>query len=213
MEYKIDDKIYEVIIVKKRNKNTYIRVKEDMNIYVTTNYLATKSYIKRLLDSNYDYLKKMINQMCKKNEKKELFFYLGSSYDIIFISTISNVDIDYDNRIIYAKDEKMLNKWYTKTIKDTFSKHYVDIFEEFEEVKVIPKLKIRKMKTRWGVYNRVSHTVTLNSELMKYSSSALDYVIVHELSHVIFFDHSKNFWNLVSKYCSNYKSIKKELKE
>ncbi len=213
MEYKIDDKIYEVIIVKKRNKNTYIRVKEDMNIYVTTNYLATKSYIKRLLDSNYDYLKKMINQMCKKNEKKELFFYLGSSYDIIFISTISNVDIDYDNRIIYAKDEKMLNKWYTKTIKDTFSKHYVDIFEEFEEVKVIPKLRIRKMKTRWGVYNRVSHTVTLNSELMKYSSSALDYVIVHELSHVIFFDHSKNFWNLVSKYCSNYKSIKKELKE
>lgn len=213
MEYKIDDKIYEVIIVKKRNKNTYIRVKEDMNIYVTTNYLATKSYIKRLLDSNYDYLKKMINQMCKKNEKKELFFYLGSSYDIIFISTISNVDIDYDNRIIYAKDEKMLNKWYTKTIKDTFSKHYVDIFEEFEEVKVIPKLKIRKMKTRWGVYNRVSHTVTLNSELMKYSSSALDYVIVHELSHVIFFDHSKYFWNLVSKYCSNYKSIKKELKE
>lgn len=213
MEYKIDDKIYEVIIVKKRNKNTYIRVKEDMNIYVTTNYLATKSYIKRLLDSNYDYLKKMINQMCKKNEKKELFFYLGSSYDIIFISTISNVDIDYDNRIIYAKDEKMLNKWYTKTIKDTFSNHYVDIFEEFEEVKVIPKLRIRKMKTRWGVYNRVSHTVTLNSELMKYSSSALDYVIVHELSHVIFFDHSKNFWNLVSKYCSNYKSIKKELKE
>ena len=213
MEYKIDDKVYQVIIVKKRNKNTYIRVKEDMNIYVTTNYLATKSYIKRLLDSNYDYLKKMINQMCKKNEKKELFFYLGSSYDIIFISTISNVDIDYDNRIIYAKDEKMLNKWYTKTIKDTFSKHYVDIFEEFEEVKVIPKLRIRKMKTRWGVYNRVSHTVTLNSELMKYSSSALDYVIVHELSHVIFFDHSKNFWNLVSKYCSNYKSIKKELKE
>ena len=213
MEYKIDDKVYQVIIVKKRNKNTYIRVKEDMNIYVTTNYLATKSYIKRLLDSNYDYLKKMINQMCKKNEKQELFFYLGVSYDIIFISTISNVDIDYDNKIIYAKDERMLNKWYNKIIKDTFTKHYIDIFNKFEEVKLIPKLRIRKMKTRWGVYNRVSHTVTLNSELMKYSSSALDYVIVHELSHVIFFDHSKNFWNLVSKYCSNYKSIKKELKE
>lgn len=213
MEYKIDDKVYQVIIVKKRNKNTYIRVKEDMNIYVTTNYLATKSYIKRLLDSNYDYLKKMINQMCKKNEKQELFFYLGVSYDIIFISTISNVDIDNDNKIIYAKDCKMLNKWYNKTIKDTFTKHYIDIFNKFEEVKLIPKLRIRKMKTRWGVYNRVSHTVTLNSELIKYSSQALDYVIVHELSHVIFFDHSKNFWNLVSKYCSNYKSIKKELKE
>jgi len=213
MEYKIDDIVYEVVIVKKRNKNTYIRMKEDMKIYVTTNFLATKSYIKRLLDDNYEYLKKMINQMCKKNEKKELFFYLGNSYDIIFVSTLSSVDIDNTNKIIYAKDEKQLNKWYNNNIKETFYNHYLKIFDNFKEVSLIPKLRIRKMKTRWGVYNRVSHTVTLNSELIKYSLGALDYVIVHELSHVIHFDHSKKFWLLVGKYCSNYKEIKKELKE
>ena len=63
------------------------------------------------------------------------------------------------------------------------------------------------------MYNRVKHSVTLNSELIKYNIRCLDYVIVHELSHVIHFDHSKNFWSLVSKYCNNYKAIKKELKE
>ena len=213
MEYVIDNKVYEVVIIKKRNKNTYIRVKEDMKIYVTTNYLTSKRYIKNLLDENYSYLVKMINNMCKKNEKKDLFFYLGNSYDIIFVNDLKKVDVDSNNYVIYAKDLSQLNKWYNIVIKDTFIERFTYIYSIFDEVKVMPSLRIRKMKSRWGVYNRVKHSVTLNSELIKYNIRCLDYVIVHELSHVIHFDHSKNFWSLVSKYCNNYKTIKKELKE
>ena len=213
MIYTINSKDFEVVIIKKRNKNTYIRVKEDMKIYVTTNFLVSKKYIKKLLDDNYDYLVKMINSMCKKNEKKNLFFYLGNSYDIIFVNDLKKVDVDSDNFVIYASDMRELNRWYNKEIKDTFVEHYNNIYRIFSEVNVMPSLKIRKMKTRWGVYNRVKHSVTLNSELIKYDLRCLDYVIVHELSHVIHFNHSKDFWSLVSKYSSNYKKIKKELKE
>lgn len=213
MEYVIDNKVYEVVIIKKRNKNTYIRVKEDMKIYVTTNYLTSKRYVKNLLDDNYNYLVKMINNMCKKNEKKDLFFYLGNSYDIIFVNDLKKVDVDSNNYVIYASDIKQLNKWYNKVVKDTFMERFTYIYNIFDEVNIMPKLKIRKMKSRWGVYNRVKHSVTLNSELIKYNVRCLDYVIVHELSHVIHFNHSKNFWTLVSKYCNNYKAIKKELKE
>lgn len=213
MEYVIDNKVYEVVIIKKRNKNTYIRVKDDMKIYVTTNYLTSKRYIKNLLDENYNYLVKMINNMCKKNEKKDLFFYLGNSYDIIFVNDLKKVDVDSDNLVIYAKDLSQLNRWYNKVIKDTFIERFTYIYNIFDEVNITPSLKIRKMKSRWGVYNRVKHSVTLNSELIKYNIRCLDYVIVHELSHVIHFDHSKCFWSLVSKYCNNYKNIKKELKE
>ena len=213
MEYVIDNKIYEVVIIKKRNKNTYIRVKDDMKIYVTTNYLTSKRYIKNLLDENYSYLVKMIKNMCKKNEKKDLFFYLGNSYDIIFVNDLKKVDVDSNNYVIYAKDLSQLNRWYNKVIKDTFIERFTYIYNIFDEVNIMPSLKIRKMKSRWGVYNRIKHSVTLNSELIKYNIRCLDYVIVHELSHVIHFDHSKKFWSLVSKYCNNYKNIKKELKE
>ena len=213
MYYNIEGKELEVVIIRKRNKNTYIRVKEDMKIYVTTNYLVSKKYIKGLLDSNYNYLVKMINSVYKKNEKKDLFFYLGNSYDIIFVNDLKKIDVDSDNLVIYAKDLKQLNRWYNKIIKDTFIEHYKKVFDMFDEVSTMPSLKIRKMKSRWGVYNRVKHSVTLNSELIKYNLRCLDYVIVHELSHVIHFDHSKYFWSLVSKYCNNYKAIKKELKE
>ena len=213
MYYNIEGKELEVVIIRKRNKNTYIRVKEDMKIYVTTNYLTSKRYIKNLLDENYSYLVKMINNMCKKNEKKDLFFYLGNSYDIIFVNDLKKVDVDSNNYVIYASDIKQLNRWYNKVIKDTFIERFTYIYNMFDEVTVMPSLRIRKMKSRWGVYNRVKHSVTLNSELIKYNIRCLDYVIVHELSHVIYFDHSKCFWSLVSKYCNNYKNIKKELKE
>ena len=148
-----------------------------------------------------------------KEKEKDLFFYLGNSYDIIFVNDLKKIDVDSDNQVIYAKDVKQLNRWYNKVIKDTFVERFTYIYNIFDEVKKVPSLKIRKMKSRWGVYNRVKHSITLNSELIKYNIRCLDYVIVHELSHVIHFDHSKNFWSLVSKYCSNYKEIKKELKE
>ena len=75
-----------------------------------------------------------------------------------------------------------------------------------------PILKIRTMKTRWGVCNRKIKSVTLNFNLIKYDYDCLDYVIVHELSHFVHFDHSKEFWNTVSKYYPNYKIIQKKLK-
>ena len=54
--------------------------------------------------------------------------------------------------------------------------------------------------------------VTLNLELIKLDIKYLDYVIVHELSHLIYPNHSKDFWNVVSKYCPNYKIYRKEMK-
>ena len=69
------------------------------------------------------------------------------------------------------------------------------------------------MKTRWGVCNKRDNSVTLNSKLMEFDLEKLDYVIIHELAHFIHFNHSKDFWNLVSKYEPNYKKIRKEMKD
>ena len=69
------------------------------------------------------------------------------------------------------------------------------------------------MKTRWGVCNIRDNSVTLNTKLIEYDIEKLDYVIIHELSHFIHFNHSKAFWNQVSIYTPNYKQIRKDLKE
>ena len=209
MQYKINDFFCNVYIEKKNNKNTYIRIKEDLNIYVTTNYFTTEKQIIKLLDNNYDYLFKMLNNMKQRNEKKELFYYLGKKYDIIYLD--SNVEL-YDDKI-YVKNEETLNKWYKKQIKKIFKERLDYNYSLFIENIPYPNLRIRKMKTRWGVCNKKTNTVTLNSELIKYDISKIDYVIIHELSHFLHFNHSRNFWNQVEKYCPNYKKIRNELKD
>lgn len=210
MIYNVDGIDYEVVIERKKNKNIYIRVKDDMKIHVTCNRLTSKLIIKNILDNNISSLKKMINQVNKNIDRNTKFFYLGKEYDIIKAENIKKISIIDDK--IYTKDEKMLNKWYKDEIIRIFDERYVYVYNHFNENIKSPILKIRTMKSRWGVYNRRNHTITLNSKLIEYDISKIDYVIVHELSHIIHFDHSKDFWNLVSKYCKDYKKIRRELK-
>ena len=99
-----------------------------------------------------------------------------------------------------------------KKIESIFKEHLEYWYNVFEEYIPSPNLKIRKMKSRWGVCNTKNKNVTLNYELYRWDIKCLDYVIVHELSHFIHPNHSSSFWKLVSKYCPNYKEIRKEMR-
>lgn len=210
MKFLIDDKEYEVVIQKKNNKNTYIRVKEDLKIYVTTSYFASKLYIYNLLEQNKEYLKKVLTKQEIKNENTS-FNYLGKKYDVIICNIVNKVELD-ENKI-YTPNEKELDKYIKKNTLELFKERLDYNYNLFLENIPYPKLKIRTMKTRWGVCNKRDNSVTLNSKLIEYNIEVLDYVIIHELSHFVHFNHSKEFWMLVSKYNPNYKQIKKYLKE
>lgn len=210
MKFLIDDKEYEVVIQKKNNKNTYIRVKENLKIYVTTSYFASKLYIYNLLEQNKEYLKKVLTKQEIKNENTS-FKYLGKKYDVIICNIVNKVE--FDENKIYTPSEKELDKYIKKNTLELFKERLDYNYNLFLENIPYPKLKIRTMKTRWGVCNKRDNSVTLNSKLIEYNIEALDYVIIHELSHFVHFNHSKEFWMLVSKYNPNYKQIKKYLKE
>lgn len=210
MKYKIEDIECNVVIEKKNNKNTYIRVKENNTILVTTNYFVTKKQILDLLDNNKNFILKNLKRLEKKEEKDSKFLLLGKEYNII---EMSNSKIEIVGSNIYTPSLKKLDSWLNKQMKELFLKRLDYYYDIFEEKIPYPNLRIRKMKTRWGVCNKKNTTVTLNSELLKYDITKLDYVIVHELSHFIHFNHSKSFWALVSKYCPDYKKIRKELRD
>lgn len=211
MKYEINDIEYQVIIEKKNNKNTYIRLKKNNVILVTTNYFVREKQILNLIDQNVEYIEKMRYKIDSKLEKDDKFYYLGKNYDIIIINNIEKIEFLEDK--IYIPSYDKLNKYVEKQMKLIYKQELEKCYNLFEEKIPYPNLKIRKMKTRWGVCNRSNNNVTLNSELIRYELIYLDYVIVHELSHFVHFDHSKDFWKTVSKYCPNYKIIRKKLKE
>ena len=209
-DYKLDGDIYNVLVVKKNNKNSYIKIKDDLTIYVTTNYLTTKGEVKRMLDNEKDFLKRSLSRARKKMEKDELFYYLGQKYDIILVP-FENTEV-YDDKI-YVKDMNALDKWLKKEMKRIFSERLEYNYNLFDEDIPFPKLKIRSMKTRWGVCNKRDNSITLNSKLIRYSIHEIDYVIIHELSHFVHFDHSKEFWETVRMYMPDYKKSVLILKE
>lgn len=209
MEFELNNKIYNVLVVKKNNKNTYLRIDDELNIVVTTNFFTTKKMIQIILKNNSKQILKMIEKKENEINKNSEFYYLGKKYNVVYTNLD---DINIDGNYIYAKKDK-LDKWYKNQMKNLFSERLKYNYDLFEENIPFPSLRIRTMKTRWGVCNIKTKTVTLNSLLLKYSVDKLDYVIVHELSHLVHANHSKEFWNLVSKYCPEYKKIRKELKE
>ena len=146
MKYELDNTTYDVIIIKKNNKNSYIRITDDMNILVTTNYFATKKGIKKMLDQNTNSLRKMLNRQQRINKKKERFFYLGKYYDIIEVPIIK--DIKIENNVIYIPSKKKLERWLKEELIRIYSERLEYNYNRFEEIDKCPSLKIRTMKTR-----------------------------------------------------------------
>ena len=211
MNINYNGKNYEIKIIKKNIKNTYIRVKEDMIIYVTTNYLTPVSYIKKLIGENTINIYKMIDRQAKKLEKKESYYLLGKKYDIILCNIFNKVVID-DNKI-YTKNEKMLDRFTREKAKEIFTERLIKCHEKMNKITPMPRLIVKKMKQKWGYCNKRDELITLNLELIKYDVDEIDYVIIHELCHFIHFNHSKQFWECVSKYKPNYKTNRKILRE
>lgn len=74
------------------------------------------------------------------------------------------------------------------------------------------RITIRNQKTRWGSCSAKGN-LNFNVALMRVPLDVMDYVVVHELCHRLFLDHSKDFWNEVAKFIPDYKSKEKWLKE
>ncbi len=210
MFIEIDSKKYEVIVIYKNNKNMYLRVKDDLNIYITAPKYMSKNDIERFINDNILSITKMIkSKECVINSNKDKFLFLGKKYDICYINDKS---IYFgDNRVFIGKGINIDN-YLKKECFKVFNDEFIKCLDRFKEINYIPKLRIRKMSTKWGVCNVTKKVITLNSELIKIDIKYLNYVIYHELSHLVYPNHSKDFWFLVEHYVPNYKDYKKEMK-
>jgi len=202
----IDGKEINVIIEKKRNKRMYLKLDRDGNIKITAPLFTPQYKINNFLNDNIDTIKKWLNKKELIEEKHSEVYYLGKKYNYIYSDKIY-----FDGNNAYGKDIESINKY----LEDNSIYFYKDrlniLINDFDNIPFFT-LKVRKMKTRWGVNNFKSKTITLNKDLIHYSVNAIDYVIIHELCHFYHKDHSKNFWSAVESHMSDYKKYRKELK-
>lgn len=204
-----NQKVEIVILKKKGNKNTYLRVKEDLKLYVTTSFLMSDRKIKNIIEENMDSIIKMYEKQTFKQNLKKDFYYLGKKYDVV---KTNNKEILFGKEKIFVPTDFDYDKWLKKEANKLFKERLDYWYSNFDRKIPYPSLTIRKMTSRWGVCNSKLTRVTLNLELMKKDISCLDYVIVHELSHFIEMNHSDRFWKVVGANYPNYKEIRRIMK-
>ena len=74
-----------------------------------------------------------------------------------------------------------------------------------------PVLKVRQMKTRWGVCVPAKRQITFSLRLAEKPRAAVEYVVLHEYAHFVRADHSPAFWAVVARYMPDYKARRRLL--
>ena len=197
-----------VIVKKKPIKNVYFRWERNTLIVTCNNYLTDKQ-VEKLILKNIKSIMRLKNRTPISDLKDNEIYYLGEKY-IIECDGVSKPYID-GNKII-CKDKNELSKFLTYQCQVVFNSRLNRLKTQFNDLPNF-NLKIRRMTTRWGVCNKNSMTVTLNSDLIKKDVSLIDYVIIHELCHFKVMNHSTEFWQEVEKYYPYHKLARKMLKE
>lgn len=196
----------EVVVERKKIKNIYFRINEDNQIYVTCPKLVSGREIERLLESNRASLEKMYKKASKRNKEAEKILFLGNELDFIEYKKIM-----FDGTNAYGPSVDAINAYLEKNSLKIFQERMDIYLPTYDN---IPKfrLRVRKMKSRWGVCNKGSMTVTLNTLLIHKKPYLIDYVICHELAHFHHMDHSQAFWKCVEEHYPRYKEARKELR-
>lgn len=200
----LDNEEITYVVIPKKIKNIYFRFKEDKILYITCNIHVSPKYIKDLLIKNKDAILKMKVKSERKNTTD--LYYLGNKLNLI----ITNTKPFIDNDDLYAQNYEEAKKYLYGKSLEVFSSRLKQVIHNFDNLPEFT-LKVRHMTTRWGVCNKKSMSVTLNTELITKDVNLIDYVIVHELCHFKYMNHSQDFWNYVKEHYPYYKLARKEL--
>jgi predicted metal-dependent hydrolase len=149
---------------------------------------------------------------------KESHYYLGKRYLLKVIEHNSTpiVKLKHNTIELYirpdtetGKRKEILDEWYRAQLKELVPK-YISKWEKSMEVKV-NQFGIKKMKTKWGTCNIEAHRIWLNLELAKKPISCLEYIIIHEMTHLLERNHNTRFVALMNRFMPNWKDVKDEL--
>lgn len=148
----------------------------------------------------------------------ESHYFLGKRYlmRIEKVEAKPTVFIKHNKLVLQVRPETtteqkhiILQEWYREQLKTMVPK-YIAKWEETMQVKVAD-YGIKKMKTKWGTCNREEKRIWINLELAKKPLECLEYIIVHEMVHLLERNHNERFIAYMNKFLPQWKHYREEL--
>lgn len=228
---KIKGTSIEYILDKDKRKNAYIQIRNGKAILKVPK-ASTEVYIEKLLKEKLPWIEKKLEQY--NNSNRTLKFENGANIPILgkrYLLEINYLDkikkyklentgnkISLSIPIQYKNLSEIEHNKYIKKVIDNFYKNIAkeEVFTAMEyitnKVGLYPKeIYIKNLKATWGICSSKKY-ISINQNLMMFSRHAIEYVCLHEVCHLKYMNHSKDFWSMVEHYMPDYKSAKKELK-
>ncbi len=174
-----------------------------------------------IIEQRYFFSLFLPKQPEKRYVSGETFYYLGKQYKIkVEQSEQEQIVLKYGIINVYVKDRtdseqvrSLLEKWYRERAGIKFHERLELCHKKIKKYDVpLPIVHIRKMKKRWGSCSK-NGAIILNTELIKAPSHCIDYVIMHEMCHIKYFNHGKEFYNLLIQIMPDWEKRKKRLEQ
>lgn len=218
----------EIEVAKKNIKNVYLSVyPPNGQVKISAPKKMTDDDIRLFVMSKVPWIKKQQRKF--KNQERipereyksgESHYFGGQQYLLNVIyqnSNKSKVEIRNNKYIdLYVKEgsgkekrEDIIKEWYRKELKSIIPP-LIQKWEEIMNLRV-NEWGVKQMKTRWGTCNINAKRIWLNLELAKKSPHCLEYIIVHEMAHLIERGHGDKFKAIMDRYYPNWKNVNAEL--
>ncbi len=191
-ELHLQEELFVVSLDKVSRKNVNIRIKPDNIIYVSKPaYISQESLVKYLIDKE-SWIIKQASRVNKTHDKRSN--YIGEESVIIFDEVYKTKDVDGLEKILLEYIQS------TRAFYDSLLKKQ-------------PNIQIKRLKGKWGYCVPSKNLLVFNLNLVHYPKEVIDYVILHEYTHLEIPNHSKEFYDFIEKVMPNYKERIKYLRE
>ena len=213
-------------IVRKNIKNLYLKVRStDGKVYISAPFGLEEEDIRKFALAKIDWIKRKQSKFAQKLSIPNPQYLSGESYyyqgdrlilKLINHSTAPKVIINDGYLHLYVchgslkeQKEQILNNWYRRQLKTKLP----SLIAKWEKIIGVETNDwgVKKMKTRWGTCNIKAKRIWLNLELIKYPSVCLEYVVVHELVHLLERNHGDLFKAFMSKFMPQWRIYEEEL--
>ena len=214
-------------VTKKRVK--YLRIKVNRSngkVRISSPWLVRQSVIRKFAESKIDWVKKHLYQSGERKPAPVLNFEMGEKHLIwgnkytlsvteknakpgVSLNGSGIIQMNIRPQSSREVREKVLREWY----RDEIKKEIPGLVKKWEPVMNV-KVRdwgVKKMKTRWGTCNTRAKRIWLNLELVKHPPEILEYIVVHEMNHLLERLHSKRFYQLMDQFMPNWREADKKL--
>jgi len=220
-----------VTIQRKAIKNVHLKVYRTLDVFLNLSPNVADEWIIDFLEKRKEWVDRQITKYKAANGYNSLHDlksgsstqFLGKDLRIIQKKSDNGetkIIVDEKTVIIYLDDEtdteklnKVFHAWWRKQAYNTFSEELTFLYNRILKKYSIPfpVLQIRKMSTLWGSCTKKQNKIVLNEYLLKADRLCIQYVILHELTHLLYENHDTNFYNFLTIQMPDWKQRKNRL--